>query len=49
MNAESGQGVAIMANSDNGIAVGDILLKSVAREYAWNYKSAGQGAFLCWC
>ena len=45
MNAESGKGVAIMANSDNGIAVGDILLKSVAKEYAWNYKSAGQGAF----
>src|SRR6267154_1045639 len=45
MNAESGKGVAIMANSDNGIAVADILLKSVAKEYGWNYKSAGQGAF----
>jgi len=45
MNAESGKGVAIMANSDNGIAVGDILLQSVAKEYGWNYKSAGQGAF----
>jgi CubicO group peptidase (beta-lactamase class C family) len=45
MNAESGKGVAIMANSDNGIAVGDILLRSVAKEYGWNYKSAGQGAF----
>jgi len=39
MNAESGKGVAIMANSDNGIAVGDFLLRSVAKEYAWNYKS----------
>ena len=45
MNAESGKGVAIMANSDNGIAVADILLQSVAKEYGWNYKSAGQGAF----
>jgi CubicO group peptidase (beta-lactamase class C family) len=45
MNAESGKGVAIMANSDNGIAVGDILLQSVAKEYGWNYKSEGQGAF----
>jgi CubicO group peptidase (beta-lactamase class C family) len=45
MNAESGKGVAIMANSDNGIAVGDVLLRSVAKEYGWNYKSAGQGAF----
>jgi len=45
MNAESGKGVAIMANSDNGIAVGDILLRRVAKEYGWNYKSGGQGAF----
>jgi CubicO group peptidase (beta-lactamase class C family) len=43
MNAESGKGVAIMANSDNGIAVGDILLRSVAKEYGWNYKSAEPG------
>src|SRR5438876_732077 len=45
INTESGKGVAIMANSDNGIAVGDILLQSVAKEYGWNYKSAGKGAF----
>jgi hypothetical protein len=45
MNAESGKGAAIMANSDNGIAVGDFLLKSVAKEYSWNYKSGAQGAF----
>jgi CubicO group peptidase (beta-lactamase class C family) len=42
MNAESGKGVAIMANSDNGIAVGDILLRSVAKEYGWNYKFSDQ-------
>jgi len=45
MNAESGKGVAIMANSDNGIAVGDFLLRSVAQEYGWNYKAPGQDAF----
>ena len=39
MNAESGKGAAIMANSDNGIAVADYLLRSVAKEYGWNYKS----------
>lgn len=45
MNAESGKGVAIMANSDNGIAVGDFLLKSVAKEFAWNYRFPEPGAF----
>ena len=45
MNSDSGKGVAIMANSDNGIAVGDLLMKSVAKEYVWNYKSPGSGAF----
>ena len=45
MNAESGRGVAIMANSDNGIAVGDFVLQSVAKEYGWNYRSPERGAF----
>jgi CubicO group peptidase (beta-lactamase class C family) len=45
MNAESGKGVAIMANSDNGIAVADFLLRSVAKEYGWNYKVPEPGAF----
>ena len=45
MNAESGKGVAIMANSDNGIEVGNFLLRSIAKEYGWNYKSQEQGAF----
>jgi CubicO group peptidase (beta-lactamase class C family) len=45
MNAETGKGVAIMANSDNGIAVGDFLLQRVAKEYGWNYKASEQGAF----
>lgn len=37
MFADSGQGVAVMANSDNGIAVGDELVASIAREYGWNF------------
>jgi CubicO group peptidase (beta-lactamase class C family) len=41
MNAESGKGVVIMANSDNGIAVGDLVLRKVAKEYSWNYKFEG--------
>jgi tetratricopeptide (TPR) repeat protein len=45
MNAETGKGVAIMANSDNGIAVGDFLLRSVAKEYGWNYRSPAPEAF----
>ena len=38
MNYDSGKGVVIMADSDNGIAVAGQLLRSVAREYDWNYK-----------
>ena len=50
MNAESGKGVAIMANSDNGIAVGDFLFGSVAKEYGWNYKTSDRDAyFSSWC
>ena len=45
MNSESGKGVAIMANSDNGIAVGDFLLQSVAKEYGWNHKADEPGPF----
>lgn len=41
MNSESGKGVAIMADSDNGLAVADFVLRSVAKEYAWNYKFGG--------
>ena len=40
MNADSGQGVAIMANSDNGIAAANFLLQRVAKEYGWNYRSS---------
>ncbi len=37
MFAASGKGVAIMGNSDNGIAVANYLTQSVAKEYGWNY------------
>ena len=39
MNAETGKGLVIMADSDNGISVGNQLLRSVAKEYGWNYNS----------
>ncbi len=38
MNWQTGKGAALMANSDNGIAVADILLRAIAKEYGWNYK-----------
>jgi CubicO group peptidase (beta-lactamase class C family) len=37
MFADSGKGIAIMANSDNGVAVENYVIQSVAREYGWNY------------
>jgi tetratricopeptide (TPR) repeat protein len=37
MFADTGKGVAIMANSDNGISVANALTQSVAKEYGWNY------------
>jgi CubicO group peptidase (beta-lactamase class C family) len=45
MSAESGKGAAIMANSDNGITVGNFLLESIAKEYGWNYKLTEHGPF----
>jgi CubicO group peptidase (beta-lactamase class C family)/predicted transcriptional regulator YdeE len=38
MNADTGNGVAMMADSDNGISVMNYVLRRVAKEYAWNYK-----------
>ena len=35
MNWETGQGAALMANSDNGILVAGELLRSIAKEYGW--------------
>lgn len=44
MFADSGKGLAIMTNSENGIAVGNYLMRSVAKEYAWNYTPDRQPA-----
>lgn len=49
MNAETGNGVAMMADSDNGISVMVSVLRCVAKEYAWSYKTeedAGENLFL---
>ena len=36
MFSDSGHGAVVMANSDNGVTVGNYLVKSIAKEYAWN-------------
>ncbi|HKW35906.1 MAG TPA: serine hydrolase [Candidatus Acidoferrum sp.] len=41
MNSETGKGVAIMADSDNGITAASYVLRRLAQEYAWNYKFEG--------
>jgi len=38
MNAVTGNGIAMMADSDNGIAVMIQVLRRIAKEYGWNYK-----------
>ncbi len=38
MNADTGKGLVIMADSDNGISAADFILRSVAKEYSWNHK-----------
>jgi CubicO group peptidase (beta-lactamase class C family) len=38
MNADTGKGLVIMADSDNGISAADFVLRSVAKEYSWNHK-----------
>ena len=37
MNYETGQGVALMANSDNGILVANEYLRGIAKEYQWKH------------
>lgn len=39
MNANTGKGVAIMANSDRGIAAAQFVADTVAKEYGWNYNT----------
>lgn len=41
MNSETGKGVAMMMDSDNGIGMANYVLRRVAQEYAWNYKFEG--------
>jgi tetratricopeptide (TPR) repeat protein len=38
MNADTGNGVAMTANSDNGLWVMNMVLRRVASEYGWNYR-----------
>jgi CubicO group peptidase (beta-lactamase class C family) len=44
MFADSGKGLAIMANSDNGVTLANHLIRSVAKEYAWEYTPDQQSA-----
>lgn len=44
MFADSGKGVAIMVNSDNGVNVANYLVQSVAKEYGWNYTPEQEAA-----
>ena len=49
MNWETGNGIALMADSDNGIVVMNEVFNRVAKEYGWNYKThedAGSNLFL---
>jgi tetratricopeptide (TPR) repeat protein len=46
MNSETGQGVALMANSDYGILVAQEYARSLAKEYHWKYKPEARSAFL---
>ncbi len=39
MNAETGNGIAMMADSDNGISVMNRIFVRVTKEYGWNFKS----------
>lgn len=43
MNADTGQGVAIMANSDYGIFVANEYVRSVAKEYGWKNQIDARG------
>ena len=45
MNYETGQGIAIMANSDEGSTIANYVMQSIAREYGWKYKASDQGDF----
>jgi CubicO group peptidase (beta-lactamase class C family) len=38
MNTDTGNGLVIMVNSDNGTSLAKHIVQRVAKEYAWNYK-----------
>jgi CubicO group peptidase (beta-lactamase class C family) len=44
MFGDSGKGVAIMVNSDNGVNVANYLIQSVAKEYGWSYTPEQESA-----
>jgi CubicO group peptidase (beta-lactamase class C family) len=44
MNADTGNGVVIMVDSDNGTSLASHLVRRVAKEYGWNYKPQPQSA-----
>jgi CubicO group peptidase (beta-lactamase class C family) len=46
MNSDTGQGLALMANSDYGILVAEEFLRSLAKEYNWKYKPRPRSEFL---
>jgi len=46
MNSDTGQGAALMANSDYGILVAEEFLRSLAKEYNWKYKPRPRSEFL---
>jgi len=42
MNWKTGNGLVMLANSNNGEYLWDFITRAVAREYGWNYKFSGQ-------
>ena len=45
MNADTGQGVAMMADSDYGVLVAEEYMRSVAKEYAWKYPPGARSTY----
>src|SRR5580698_6940972 len=48
MFADSGKGVAIMTNSNNGLSMASFLLASVAKEYGWRYTMQQNPVDILW-
>jgi tetratricopeptide (TPR) repeat protein len=44
MFSDTGQGLAIMTNSDRGMDVGGYLIESIAKEYGWKYTPSKHSA-----